>query len=167
MSIGISISNTKIFVIGVPITLLLFFRKKDDNIQKPRKEVVLTRNSADGIITYAKTWHPYEGILILRGKSKKTEITIDGLVVPPFSSHGPYYSGFPVYDLPFDLSYIGTAHSHPGSSNSPSLEDLNNYFGLVSIIINYPYDDTTIAAFDRNGERFALRILPNGNEYKS
>ena len=50
---------------------------------------------------------PYEGILILRGKSKKREIIIDGLVVPPFSSHGPYYSGFPVYDLPFDLSYIG------------------------------------------------------------
>jgi len=159
-----SMSNTKIFVISPPIRPLLFFRRKDDNVERPRKEVVFTRKSADGIITYAKMWHPYEGILILRGRSKKAEIMIDGLVVPPFSSHGPYYSGFPVYDLPFDLSYIGTAHSHPGSSNSPSLEDLNNYFGLVSIIINYPYDDATIAAFDRNGERFALRIMHSDNE---
>jgi proteasome lid subunit RPN8/RPN11 len=146
---------------------LLFFLNKNDDKQRPRKEVLLSRKSADGIITYAKTWHPYEGILILRGKSRKTDITIDGLVVPPFSSHGPYYSGFPVYDLPFDLSYIGTAHSHPGSSNHPSLEDLNNYFGLVSIIINYPYDDTTIAAYDRNGERFTLRILPSNDKHTS
>jgi proteasome lid subunit RPN8/RPN11 len=141
----------------------LLFRRKGAKINGPRKAVVLTRKSADGIITYAKTWHPYEGILILRGRSKKTEIVIDGLVIPPFSSHGPYYSGFPVYDLPFDLSYIGTAHSHPGNSNNPSLEDLNNYFGLVSIIINYPYDDSTIAAFDRNGERFMLRISSADN----
>ena len=141
----------------------MLFRKKGAKINGPRKAVVLTRKSADGIITYAKTWHPYEGILILRGRSKKTEIVIDGLVIPPFSSHGPYYSGFPVYDLPFDLSYIGTAHSHPGNSNNPSLEDLNNYFGLVSIIINYPYDDSTIAAFDRNGERFVLRISSADN----
>ena len=163
VSSDIWLSNTKIFAQGLHFIYLLFFRKKEDSKRNPRKEVVLTRKSADGIITYAKTWHPYEGILILTGKSKKTHITIDGLVVPPFSSHGPYYSGFPVYDLPFDLSYIGTAHSHPGSSNRPSLEDLNNYFGLVSIIINYPYDDTTIAAFDRNGERFILKILPDSN----
>lgn len=141
----------------------MLFRRKGAKIIGPRKAVVLTRKSADGIITYAKTWHPYEGILILRGRSKKKEIVIDGLVIPPFSSHGPYYSGFPVYDLPFDLSYIGTAHSHPGNSNNPSLEDLNNYFGLVSIIINYPYDDSTIAAFDRNGERFLLRISSADN----
>jgi proteasome lid subunit RPN8/RPN11 len=165
IKIHFDISNTKIIERCILSLTLVFFRKRDVNTERPRKEVVLMRESADGIITYAKTWHPYEGILILRGKSKKREIIIDGLVVPPFSSHGPYYSGFPVYDLPFDLSYIGTAHSHPGNSNHPSLEDLNNYFGLVSIIINYPYDDSTIAAFDRNGERFMLRIVSTDKNY--
>jgi proteasome lid subunit RPN8/RPN11 len=124
-----------------------------------KKQVLITRQTADGIITYSKTCHPNEGILILRGKSSKNEIVVDGLILPPFSVHGPYYSGFPSYDLPFDLSYVGTAHSHPGGSNKPSLEDLNNYYGLVSIIINYPYTYNTIAAFDRDGNHMELQII--------
>ena len=124
-----------------------------------KRQVILTRQSADGIITYSKTWHPHEGILILQGKNKKNgEIRIDGLVVPPFASSGPYYSGFPTNELPMDLSYIGTAHSHPGSSNRPSLPDLNNFFGVVSIIISYPYEYDTIAAYDRNGNNISLII---------
>ena len=95
----------------------------------------------------------------LSSSSKRNLIIIDGLVVPPFSVRGPYYSGFPSYDLPFDLSYIGTVHSHPGGSNRPSIEDLNNYYGLVSVIICYPYDDKTICAFDRNGDQFPLTIM--------
>jgi proteasome lid subunit RPN8/RPN11 len=143
----------------------LFFRSKNKGNTQPtrNKQVLMTRQAADGIITYARTWHPNEGILILQGKSKKDQIIIDGLIIPPFSSHGPYYSGFPTYDLPFDLSYIGTAHSHPGGSNRPSLEDLNNYYGLVSVIISYPYIDTTIGAFDRNGNAMELEILTEGN----
>ena len=124
-----------------------------------KKQVLITRQTADGIITYSKTCHPNEGILILRGKSSKNEIVVDGLILPPFSVHGPYYSGFPSYDLPFDLSYVGTAHSHPGGSNKPSLEDLNNYYGLVSIIINYPYTYNTIAAFDRDGNHMEFQII--------
>jgi len=86
-------------------------------------------------------------------------------IIPPFSSHGPYYSGFPTYDLPFDLSYIGTAHSHPSSSNKPSLEDLNNYYGVVSVIISHPYADTTIGAFDRNGNSMELEILSSTTDW--
>jgi proteasome lid subunit RPN8/RPN11 len=140
----------------------LFFKNKDKHDERQlKKRVIMARQVADGRITYSKTWHPNEGILILQGKSNKSEILIEGLVVPPFSSHGPYYSGFPTYDLPFDLSYIGTAHSHPGGSNKPSLEDLNNYFGVVSIIICHPYEDETIGAFDRNGRNMDFKILPS------
>ena len=138
-----------------------FFRNRDTERDGGvlKRQVVITRQAADGIISYAKMWHPSEGILILQGKSKKKQIIIEGLIIPPFSSHGPYYSGFPTYELPFDLSYIGTAHSHPGGSNKPSLADLNNYYGLVSIIISYPYEDATIGAFDRNGNNMDLKIL--------
>jgi proteasome lid subunit RPN8/RPN11 len=124
-----------------------------------KRQVILTRQTADGIITYSKTWHPHEGILILQGKSNKIgEIRVNGLVVPPFASSGPYYSGFPTNELPMDLSYIGTAHSHPGSSNRPSLQDLNDFFGVISIIISYPYEYNTIAAYDRNGNNVSLII---------
>lgn len=124
----------------------------------PHKFVVITRQVADGIITYSKAKHPNEAILVLQGKSNKVNIFIDRLVIPPFSMSGPYYSGFPVHDLPFDLSYLGTVHSHPGGSNKPSLEDLNHFFGIVSLIISHPYEDESIGAFDRNGESLELKI---------
>ena len=138
---------------------LLFLSRKKEKSDAGSRKVTMTKQVADGIITYSKTWHPNEGILILKGRSKKQQTIIEGLVVPPFSTHGPYYSGFPTYDLPFDLSYVGTAHSHPGGSNRPSLEDLNNYYGVVSVIINYPYEYNTIGAFDRNGAPIDLEIL--------
>jgi len=137
---------------------MLFLSKRQKPVPVKRK-VTMSKQVADGIITYSQSWHPNEGILILQGKSKKLQIVIEGLVVPPFSTHGPYYSGFPTYDLPFDLSYVGTAHSHPGGSNKPSLEDLNNYYGVVSIIISYPYDYNTTGAYDRNGKPLDLEIV--------
>jgi proteasome lid subunit RPN8/RPN11 len=144
---------------------MLFGNKgKKSSASTPKKQVLITRQTADGIITYSKTCHPNEGILILGGKSNKNEIVVDSLILPPFSVHGPYYSGFPSYDLPFDLSYVGTAHSHPSGSNKPSLEDLNNYYGLVSIIINYPYTYDTIAAFDRDGNHMKLQIITAVND---
>jgi proteasome lid subunit RPN8/RPN11 len=139
--------------------------------QAPRRRIVITRQAADGIITYSKTHHPNEAILVLQGKKDKDEIVVNGLIIPPFSMSGPFYSGFPVYDLPFDLSYIGTAHlpfdlsyigtahSHPGGSNRPSLDDLNHFYGMVSIIISHPYEDRTIGAYDRNGNSLEIRIV--------
>jgi hypothetical protein len=40
----------------------------------------------------------------------------------------------------------------------PSLEDLHNYFGVVSLIISYPYDYETMYAYDRNGNRLKIEI---------
>ena len=135
----------------------VFFRKKKETNEVIRR-IILTKQISDSVITYAKSWHPNEGILILQGKKEKNLIKVTGLIIPPFSTHGPYYSGFPVYELPFDLSYIGTIHSHPSGSNNPSLEDLNHFFGLVSLIICYPYDTEDIGAFDRNGNKMEIEI---------
>ena len=89
--------------------------------QKPRKKVVMTRQAADGIITYSRARHPNEAILVLQGKQNKEQIIINGLVIPPFASSGPFYSGFPIHDLPFDGSYVGSAHSALCQSLSATL----------------------------------------------
>ena len=139
----------------------MLLRKKKDSPKVPlERRVILAKVTADGIITYAKSCHPNEGILILQGKHKQNTTFINGLVIPPFSTHGPFYSGFSGYELPFDLSYIGTVHSHPSGSTRPSLEDLHNYFGLISLIIGFPYEYDTISAFDRNGSKLQLEITP-------
>lgn len=128
--------------------------------KKRRKRVTITRIAADGIISYSRGLHPNEAILILRGRSTREQVTIDGLAIPPFASSGPYYSGFSDFFLPFDSSYVGTAHSHPSRSNRPSLEDLNSgFYGTVSIIIAYPYEDDTMAAYDRDGNTLEIKVL--------
>ena len=127
--------------------------------KKLERTVTLTKESKDGIISYCKMNHPDEMVLILKGRSKKGNVLIDGLVIPPFSETGPTFAGFPSSFLPLDLSYIGMAHSHPEGSAEPSLDDLNNFFGLVSIIVKSPYNDEDIFAWDSSGNTIPVSIL--------
>ncbi len=133
---------------------LLFFKPK-----KYERQVSLKKDVLDGILSFCKMKHPNEGILILKGKSKKGNIIIDGLVIPPFSHGGPTFAGFPHSFLPFDLSYLGIVHSHPIGSAEPSITDLNNFFGLISLILKSPYEDDDIFAWDSNGKSIKLTII--------
>lgn len=103
--------------------------------------------------------HPNEAILILSGKSKKGNIIIEGLVIAPFSHSGPTFAGFPHSFLPFDLSYVGTVHSHPIGSAKPSVTDLHNFFGLVSLIVKAPYGDEDIFAWDSKSNPIEITII--------
>lgn len=122
------------------------------------RQIILKKDVQDSILSFCKMNHPNEGILILRGKSKKSKITIDGLVMAPFSESGPTFAGFPHSFLPLDLSYVGIVHSHPIGSAEPSDTDLNNFFGLVSIIVKAPYEDEDVFAWDSKGNPINLTI---------
>lgn len=134
---------------------MLFKRKKIE------RQVSINQDALDGILSYCKMKHPNECILILRGKSKNRSITIDSLVIPPFSETGPTFAGFPNAMLPLDFSYVGIVHSHPSGSAQPSLEDLNNFFGLVSLIVKSPYENEDVFAWDRDGNPVKLEIIPS------
>ena len=127
--------------------------------KKFERRVSLKKETRDGILSYCKMNHPNEGILILRGKSKKGNIIIDSLVIPPFSDTGPTFAGFPESFLPIDLSYIGIVHSHPSGSAKPSVTDLHNFFGLVSLIVKSPYDDDDLFAWDSKGNSIPITIF--------
>lgn len=131
----------------------MLFKKK-----KFERKVLLKKEVLDSILSFCQMKHPNEGILILKGKSKNGEIKIDGLVIPPFSETGPTFAGFPHSFLPFDMSYLGIVHSHPSGSAEPSVTDLHNFFGLVSMIVKSPYDDDSIFAWDSNGNAIPLSI---------
>lgn len=130
------------------------FKKK-----KIERSVSLKQEVVDSISSYCKIKHPNESILILKGKSKKGNILIDGLVIPPFSHTGPTFAGFPHSFLPFDMSYVGIVHSHPSGSAEPSLTDLHNFFGLVSLIVQFPYGDEDFFAWDSKGDSIKLEII--------
>jgi len=125
---------------------------------KMQRTITITKETRDGILTYCKMNHPNEGILILRGKSNRGNVVVDGLVIPPFSHHGPTFAGFPHSFLPFDPSYVGTVHSHPIGSAQPSVTDLHNFFGLVTMIVKSPYENGDIFAYDRDGNSLPITI---------
>ena len=131
----------------------MLFKKK-----KFERKVLLKKKVLDSILSFCQMKHPNEGILILKGKSKNGEIKIDGLVIPPFSETGPTFAGFPHSFLPFDMRYVGIIHSHPSGSAEPSVTDLHNFFGLVSMIVKFPYDDGSVFAWDSNGHAIPLFI---------
>lgn len=135
--------------------LLIFFKKAE----RPQRTVTMTKQARDGILSYCKIHHPNEGILILRGKYKKGLILVDGLVIPPFSHTGPTFAGFPHTFLPLDPSYVGTVHSHPTGIAKPSVTDLHNFFGFVSIIVQSPYEDNDMFAYDRDGNLLDLTVI--------
>ncbi len=140
----------------------MFFRTKkakQNTAEKIEREVKLKRDVLDSILSYCHMNHPNEGILILRGKSKKGNILIDGLVIPPFAFSAHSSSGFPHYMLPVDMSYVGTVHSHPSGHANPSVTDLNNFFELISLIVRFPYEDNDIFAWDSNGSAVKLTII--------
>lgn len=132
---------------------------KKETSEKTEREIILKKDVRDGIITFSKIKYPNEAILILRGKSKKSVITIDGLVMPPFSYSGTTYAEFPYYLLPGDTSYVGIVHSHPSGSAKQSITDLNNFWGLISLIIKYPYNDEDICAWDGKGNSVKLTVM--------
>lgn len=131
----------------------MLFKKK-----KIERHVFLQRDVLNSILSYCQMKHPNEGILILRGKSKQGQIMIDGLVIPPFNYGGPTFAGFPHSFLPFDMSYVGIVHSHPSGSAEPSVTDLHNFFGLVSLIVKSPYSEDDVFAWDSSGNRISVSV---------
>ena len=116
------------------------------------KEVLIKREVINSILTYAKIFHPREGILLLKGREDKNRIILDGVIIPPLSTHGNSFSSFPLDMLPIDFSIKGTAHSHPSGALRPSIEDLNKFYGRLMVITSYPYDsDKDLAIFSRDG----------------
>lgn len=140
----------------------MFFRanklKPNIFLDLPCREISIKKEVSDSILSYCKMKHPNEGILILRGKSNKGNVLIDGLVIPPFAFEAHSSSGFPRNMISGDLSYIGTVHSHPSGSSYPSVTDLNNFFGLISLIVKHPYEDNDIFAWNSKGQAVKLRI---------
>lgn len=124
-----------------------------------KRRVVIKKSVLDSMISYCKMRHPNEAILILCGRSSRDTLTVERLMIPPFSYFGPYYSGFPTMLLPFDRSIIGTMHSHPNGSSEPSLTDLNaDPIGYISIIVSYPYEDDDVHVYDSRGERLGFSV---------
>jgi proteasome lid subunit RPN8/RPN11 len=121
--------------------------------------VTFTAELLDAIFEGARRLYPKETILLLRGKKTKDTIRVEELVVPPLATYGHGFANIPLYMLPMDFSIVGTVHSHPSGSLTPSDVDFNHFFGRILMIVGFPYaDEQNVAVYNSHGEKLSLHV---------
>jgi proteasome lid subunit RPN8/RPN11 len=121
--------------------------------------VSLSAELLDAIFEGARRLYPRETILLLRGKKSKDSVKVLELVVPPLATHGRGFANIPLHMLPMDFSIVGTVHSHPSGNIAPSDTDCNHFFGLVLMIVGFPFaGEQNVAVYNCHGERLPLQI---------
>jgi proteasome lid subunit RPN8/RPN11 len=120
------------------------------------------KSVADSILTAAMSAHPRETVLLLQGRKSGDEIRLNSILIPPLATYG---GGFSVYlgsMLPWDLTIMGAAHSHPSGNPQPSTQDLNHFHGRIMVITTYPYTDySNLAVYDHEGTKIPHEIVPD------
>jgi len=125
----------------------------------PVQKVVFSKQVVDSLFSYSAMAYPNEGILLMRGKSKKGVVEVTGVVVPPAAAHGAAFSSFSWWMLPIDLSYLGVAHSHPSGNHNPSHEDLLHASGKIMVIMGYPYATLdNLGVYDHDGNLIPFEV---------
>lgn len=122
-------------------------------------EVVFLREMLEGLFWLAKENHPREIFLLLRGKVKGTLVYVEELVYPLSTIFGFGFSEFQPLNLPLDPSIIGSLHSHPSGITRPSTQDLHNFFGIVMVILAYPYNLASTSAYDKWGRLLSVKVI--------
>jgi proteasome lid subunit RPN8/RPN11 len=121
--------------------------------------VLVGEDLLQAVFEGARRLYPREIILLLRGRKKKNLIKVSEVVVPPLATYGSGFANIPIHMLPMDFSVVGTVHSHPSGNLTPSNADLNHIFGVVLMIVGFPFaDERNVAVYNRDGEKLTLQI---------
>lgn len=124
------------------------------------EEVHVDSEVIDEIINIAKESYPNEFMALLEGKIEENVLKITGLIFLPVetSNEGAVMQ---VFMQPLTTNSVGSVHSHPGYSASPSTADLEFFAkkGLFHMIIAEPYDIDSIKTYDTFGNLVGYRII--------
>lgn len=123
------------------------------------REVVFPNEMLEGLFCMAKDNHPREIFFLLRGRVGNGSAYVDELVFPLGTMFGLGFSSFQLHSLPPDPSIIGSLHSHPSGSLKPSTQDMHNIFGVVMVILAYPYNLSSTSAYNKSGKPLRVRIM--------
>ncbi|MGV8087353.1 MAG: Mov34/MPN/PAD-1 family protein [Candidatus Woesearchaeota archaeon] len=138
--------------------LKVTFEKMFDLDKFKFNNIVITQETTDNIITFAKNAHPKEFVAFLDGKIVNKTLTINKLLYQHY--HSTKNSASPVFHFP-DKTFYGSVHSHPGYNNEPSSADKEFFrkLGIIHIIICKPYTVNTIKAYNQDGEEININIV--------
>lgn len=136
------------------------FKKKKKSDSSASFTWKITEQCLSMIAESAKSTHPNEfGGLIRRDDDVKDTLT--EVVLLPGTISGNSHALFKMHMKPFDLSIVGTVHSHPSHSFQPSQADalLFRKYGRVHIIMAYPYSFDSWSAYDAKAEPITMHII--------
>lgn len=132
--------------------------KRSESKEHKILKVRIKEEVVDGVLEACRNVHPHEFIGLLRAE----EGMITEIILPPASIYGKGLAQFQPHMLPFDFSIVGSIHSHPSGSGSPSAQDLNFMFnfGFVHIIVTFPYSShQDLHTYDKRGNPIQCEVV--------
>ncbi len=139
-----------------------WLREDKDTAELFEEEIIyrISREAVNEIKQRAKEAYPNEFGAMLRGIENITRIEP---IMEGASNRSSFmfslFSRFSQREVPGE----GVVHSHPSGSARPSRADISLFgrFPGINIIIAYPFEDDSMAAYDRMGNRVKLEIENN------
>ncbi|MFQ6127392.1 MAG: Mov34/MPN/PAD-1 family protein [Thermoplasmata archaeon] len=124
---------------------------------KRKRASAIKRETLQMILEASRETYPNEFGAILRAE----EGVIMEIMLLPGTLSGSKSAIFRLHMLPIDFSVVGTAHSHPTGSITPSGADIFLFqkFGYIHIITGVPFDENSWRAFDLYGEPMDLEVI--------
>lgn len=117
----------------------------------------IKRETIEMILEASRDVYPNEFGAILRAE----EGVITEIMLLPGTLSGSRSAIFQLHMLPIDFTVVGTVHSHPSGSISPSGADVALFqkFGYIHIITGVPFNEGSWRAFDLYGEPVDLEVV--------
>ena len=126
----------------------------------PQKKWKIAKDCLSFILESAKSVYPREFAGLLRVDDLRKD-TIVELVLLPGTISGDHHAIFRLHMRPFDLSLVGTVHSHPSPFSQASNADLSLFskYGKVHIIVASPFTFDSWQGYDAQGNKIIIEVL--------
>jgi len=137
-----------------------FFKKYKGNQYSSPVSWKITKECFQMISESAKSIFPKEFGGLLRCDDEEKD-TITEIVLLPGTIAGDSHAIFQMRMKPFDLSIVGTVHSHPSHSYFPSDADKMFFgkYGKIHMIVASPFSSDSWQAYDWKGEPVTMHII--------
>jgi proteasome lid subunit RPN8/RPN11 len=142
-----------------------YFRKLLDRLltseQLKFSRITIKKEVVEDIIGFARGAYPKEFVAALEGSTRNGTLTITGLLYQPFRASETSALPEAMIPMPMTSGSVGSVHSHPSGSNSPSRQDLHFFTkkGIIHLIIRKPFRPEDIACYNLKGEPCKFEIV--------
>ncbi len=117
----------------------------------------IKKNLLNEMLNASNNNYPNEFICFLGGKSKLEEIT-EFVFLPSETDENS--ASINQQAMPYDETIIGSLHSHPNSTNTPSLADKKLFVKYpINFILGYPFLIENTGVYDKKSNKIKIELI--------